>query len=297
MFDGLNGYAVGDPTPAGSYWVLKRTTNAGDTWFNAASLPGFGIEAGWNNSMMWFDSTYGWFGTNVNRIYRTTNGGRSWIGVNVSPVNTFSVWFNSLNLGLAGTNYRSTDTGATWNLVPNAPSGMVLGLSGLKSSQRFWATVGTNIFYSSNAGNLWTTSTPHGYIGTRELNHISIATVSGRPFGWAVGANGFIVYYATLTPGVHDGDENAPREFELLQNYPNPFNPSTTLSFSIPYSSFVILRVYDVLGREVATLVNEEKEPGRHTAVLDGKKLSSGVYICRLASGHFTQAMKMLLLR
>ena len=70
-----------------------------------------------------------------------------------------------------------------------------------------------------------------------------------------------------------------PAKFELYQNYPNPFNPSTTISFVIPNSSFVILKVFDVLGREVATLINEEKEPGYHSILWNGSDNSSGMYI------------------
>ena len=70
-----------------------------------------------------------------------------------------------------------------------------------------------------------------------------------------------------------------PAKFELYQNYPNPFNPSTTISFVIPNSSFVILKVFDVLGREVATLINEEKEPGYHSIQWNGSDNSSGMYI------------------
>ena len=70
-----------------------------------------------------------------------------------------------------------------------------------------------------------------------------------------------------------------PAKFELYQNYPNPFNPTTTISFVIPNSSFVILKVFDVLGREVATLINEEKEPGYHSIQWNGSDNSSGMYI------------------
>ncbi|MEK9136402.1 MAG: hypothetical protein AAB393_04715, partial [Bacteroidota bacterium] len=234
MFDATNGYALGDPNPPGTNWVLKRTTNGGETWFSTSSLPGPGSEAGWNNGMMWYDSTYGWFGTNNGRMYRTTNGGRSWIGVNVGPVNTYAVWFNSLTLGLAGTNYRSTDTGATWNPIPGAPQGMVFGLSGHRGTQEFWATIGTGIYYTSNGGNSWTQSAPHGYSGTRALNHISVVKAGNLPFGWVVGANGFIAQYGEGPDDVSDGTENLPTEFSLSQNYPNPFNPTTTVHYSLP---------------------------------------------------------------
>ncbi len=83
----------------------------------------------------------------------------------------------------------------------------------------------------------------------------------------------------------------------LMQNYPNPFNPGTKIKFVIPKSSFVNLKVYDVLGREVATLVNEEKHPGSYGIVFDGSNLPSGIYLYKLNAGNFTSTKKLILLK
>jgi hypothetical protein len=88
-----------------------------------------------------------------------------------------------------------------------------------------------------------------------------------------------------------------PTRFALHQNHPNPFNPSTTFTFDIPYSIFVILRVYDVLGREVTTLVNEVKQPGRYEVTWDGSGIASGVYFYRLQAGGFVTTKKLNLIR
>jgi len=88
-----------------------------------------------------------------------------------------------------------------------------------------------------------------------------------------------------------------PKEYALRQNYPNPFNPSTTISFDIPRQSHVKLVIYDVLGRQVRTLVDEEKVPGRYTVNFDASNLPSGVYLCRIAAGDFTQVRKMLVVK
>jgi len=97
---------------------------------------------------------------------------------------------------------------------------------------------------------------------------------------------------------------NIPEEFNLLQNYPNPFNPSTTIKYSIPNvtlsgveGSRVQLKVYDIIGNEIATLVNEEKAPGVYSVTFDASKLSSGVYFYRLQAGSFIETKKMILLR
>ncbi|MCK9408914.1 MAG: T9SS type A sorting domain-containing protein, partial [Bacteroidetes bacterium] len=90
---------------------------------------------------------------------------------------------------------------------------------------------------------------------------------------------------------------NAPKEFALEQNYPNPFNPATVISYQLPVSSLVTLKVYDAIGREVATLVNEVKEAGSYSSQFDGTKLSSGIYFARLQSGDKVQLKKMILLK
>jgi hypothetical protein len=88
-----------------------------------------------------------------------------------------------------------------------------------------------------------------------------------------------------------------PKEFELLQNYPNPLNPTTIISYQLPVNSFVTLNVYDVIGREVRTLVNGPKASGSYTIQFDGSDLPSGVYFYRLRAGDFTSVKKLILLK
>ncbi len=98
------------------------------------------------------------------------------------------------------------------------------------------------------------------------------------------------------TTGVEYSNE-IPQNFELLQNYPNPFNPSTLIKFKLTEQSFVELKVFDMLGREVATLVNEIMPSGNHQATFDGRNLSSGIYIYTLRSGNLIQSKKMILVK
>lgn len=86
-------------------------------------------------------------------------------------------------------------------------------------------------------------------------------------------------------------------EYALEQNYPNPFNPTTTISYAIPQDGMVTLKIYDALGREVKTLVNEFKQTGRYTTEFDASTLSSGVYIYKLASDKYSSVKKMLLVK
>jgi len=88
-----------------------------------------------------------------------------------------------------------------------------------------------------------------------------------------------------------------PQNFELTQNYPNPFNPSTKIEYSIPEASFVQLKVYDILGNEVATLINEEQSAGSYRADFSGANLSSGLYIAKLQAGYYSKTIKMTLLK
>ncbi len=88
-----------------------------------------------------------------------------------------------------------------------------------------------------------------------------------------------------------------PTKFELLQNYPNPFNPVTSIKFSLPRKSKVLLKVYDILGKEVAELVNEEKPAGEYTVQFNGANLASGVYFYRISTGNFTNVKKLILMK
>jgi hypothetical protein len=84
-------------------------------------------------------------------------------------------------------------------------------------------------------------------------------------------------------------------KYSLEQNFPNPFNPSTTIRYQIPNDGLVTLKVYDILGSEVTTLVNEQKSTGSYEVNFDASRLASGVYIYKITSGNFVSSKKMLL--
>jgi subtilisin family serine protease len=123
------------------------------------------------------------------------------------------------------------------------------------------------------------------------------------------GANGFTLdqvvspafavgNWDTLATGVEPPpDQGIPKRFALEQNYPNPFNPTTVISYELPALSSVVLKVYDVLGREVATLVNEKKAAGTYSVTWNASSMSSGVYFYRLQAGEYSETKKLLLLR
>jgi len=97
--------------------------------------------------------------------------------------------------------------------------------------------------------------------------------------------------------GVDSENQLIPQQYALYQNYPNPFNPSTKIKFQIPENSFVTLKVYDVLGNEVATLVNQEKPIGSYNVEFDASSLPSGIYLYQLQAGNYFETKKMILLK
>jgi hypothetical protein len=113
-----------------------------------------------------------------------------------------------------------------------------------------------------------------------------------------VGTAGGGVWKRALTElSVGPSSNKVPAQFSLSQNYPNPFNPATTVRYSLPHRSQVLLTVYNTLGQEVATLVQEQQEAGSYEVKFDGSALASGVYFYRLQTGSFVDTKRLLLLK
>jgi hypothetical protein len=109
---------------------------------------------------------------------------------------------------------------------------------------------------------------------------------------------GQVVAAAGIVTSVRPGATETPQSFSLSQNYPNPFNPSTTIEFSLPQKSHITLKVYNVLGQTIATLVDGEKEAGSFKVSLNGESLASGMYIYRLSTdGGRSESRRMMLLK
>jgi hypothetical protein len=97
--------------------------------------------------------------------------------------------------------------------------------------------------------------------------------------------------------GITGNENGIPKAFDLKQNYPNPFNPVTKISFAIPKQSMTTLKIFDVLGREVSTLVNGNVEAGYYVYDFDASSLSSGVYFYKMTAGNFEKTMKMIVMK
>jgi len=97
--------------------------------------------------------------------------------------------------------------------------------------------------------------------------------------------------------GITGESGTIPKDFTLSQNFPNPFNPSTVIKYQLPKESFVTIKIYDLLGRDVKTLVKEEKSTGSYSVKFNSANLPSGIYLYRLQAGDFVQTRKMILLK
>jgi len=106
-----------------------------------------------------------------------------------------------------------------------------------------------------------------------------------------------LIWWGDIPTQVNKDSINLPVKFTLQQNFPNPFNPNTTIQFSLREQSFVVLKVFDALGREVRTLVNEHQQSGMHMVIFDGTNLPSGVYFYKLEAGTCSDTKKFLLLK
>jgi len=112
-----------------------------------------------------------------------------------------------------------------------------------------------------------------------------------------VGSFALIDHLSFTDPSAVEQISGLPEDFSLSQNYPNPFNPSTNIEYTIPEASFVQLKIYDILGNEVATLVNEEQSPGSYRTDFTANHLASGFYVAQLRTGNYTKTIKMSLMK
>jgi len=131
------------------------------------------------------------------------------------------------------------------------------------------------------------------------LQDLHVQSIAASPSGYVfVGTSSGLVYRSSQpTTGIVAPENSTPEEFTLEQNFPNPFNPATTIRFSVPTSSFVTLKVHNLLGEEITTLVSERLGAGTYTIRWDANTFPSGVYFCRLQAGDLTETKKLTLLR
>jgi len=313
-------YFHGDPV--GGRFEFYRTTNKGATWDSTGLYaPSFGGESGSVYSLDVNQQVISFGAIGNSAVYFSTNGGVNWQRkiVNATLLDIAYTLFKDGTNGIVGDSYllyRTTDGGNNWIQLPFNGRNYVQGIAGF--GNHLYAGRRYVIYYSSNYGNSWVRQ-------DSSIANIGLWAFQGKYYNgklnmWGVGEAGRISYYA-FPVGIKQLSKNIPENFKLLQNYPNPFNPSTTIRYEIPGLSSprtdplssprtdplssprilggepVTLKVYDIMGREIATLVNERQSPGTYEVTIDGSGFASGVYFYRLTSENFSETKKMLMIK
>ncbi|MFA7360925.1 MAG: T9SS type A sorting domain-containing protein [Candidatus Kapaibacterium sp.] len=288
MTDANTAYQVGDPV--GGNWTFLKSTNGGDNWSTWATVPT--TAAGWNNSLMILGNNV-WMGTNANYLMYSSNLGANWSQQTTTFTNQYAVWFNSATVGLAAYTALNvtTNSGTNWSALASPLATSVGGITG--TGNEWWvAPQSTAIYYSSNNGTVWSTAytAPDGL-----YRHITKARTGNTI--WAVRSNGKISRYGTPITGITVVGSEIPSSYAVSQNFPNPFNPTTKINFALPKSGLVTMKVYDILGKEVATLVNEVKNAGSYTVDFNASNLTSGMYFYKVSVNGFSEVKKMMLIK
>lgn len=290
-----NVIAVGDSG------VILKSTDHGLSWEVVVSPVSENLRAGE------IRGNYIAVGGEGYSLYQSSDDGSNWeqifIGDKITtegPAYFNAIFFYDDNVGYVGGTGgymgKTTDGGVTWN--PRVAPDFDEINDILFISPDSGAVVGSNgtVRFTTDGGDTWEEDPDL----TNALDGKSIKKVRSldNTLGIAIGDSGLVVYFSTDSISVSvDEKGNNIQNYSLSNNYPNPFNPSTIIKYSLPYYGFVTLRVYDMLGREIATLVNEEKPPGTYEANFDASNLATGIYFYKLQVGSFVETKKMILLK
>jgi len=278
---------------------IIHTTNAGTNWVLQSSL---GIST---FKIYFSDLLNGWVTGFGSVVKYTSNGGTSWVDrtpPGVDPLGyIWSIKFLNQNTGwMAGLNYnsyslfRTTNGGVHWDSCAVSPRPSIIWGLSFVNAMTGYACAPSAIFKTTNGGVNWVSQTlpPN----TPILYDIQFANADT---GFAVGQNATILYTTSggQPIGITPISTQIPKSFLLSQNYPNPFNPSTNISIAIPKTGFVKLFIYDALGREVVTLVNQQLNAGIYKVDWNASKQASGIYFYKLITGDHSETKKMVLVK
>jgi len=270
-----------------------RSTDDGLTWqLTNSGLTQFSIYSfGFADSVMVFCSSYD------ATVYRSTNYGDSWTSIFLpagsGDVNSLAAYNGILYAGTGGQGVFATDYNQiNWEVKNNGLLSTNIRKIKINSNGYLYVlTLNGGIYRSLDSGNGW-----HEF--NSGLTELTVSSLALAPDGFLYcGTESGKIFRSSSTTSVDEGEEVIAESFILNQNYPNPFNPTTTINYSLPVTGFVTLKVYDVLGNEVRTLVKEEKSAGSHKAEFRADGLTSGIYFYRLQSGDFVESIKMILLK
>jgi hypothetical protein len=232
-------------------------------------------------------------------VFLSTNNGTSWTAVNSGLTDTtvvsFAVLGTNLFAGVAGTGgdgvFLSTNNGTSWTAVNNGLPKDVWSLA--ISGTNLFAGTNFGVFLSTNNGNSWTAVNT----GLTNTNVASFAVSGTNLFAGTSNAGVWRRPLSEMVTGVEDNLNNLPTDYALSQNYPNPFNPSTIISYSLPTENKVTVKIYNLLGQEIKTIVDRTESAGDHQITFNAGNLPSGIYLYRIQAGEFIQTRKMVLLK
>jgi len=313
----------------GDNGTILKTTNTGSTWIQKQSHTQRNL-----NSIFFFSTQLGW-ACGMDTVLLTTDQGETWSPQYVSAIAHRDISFRNSQegwvVGLYGSCFKSTNGGNSWNSIGAPISGRSLFGICFPSSSKGIVIGGEQIAVTTNGGASWSSVYSSG---GSQLNSVSFAdslvgwvvgtdkiikTTDGggtwreqswpSPYGYLFAVHspdkkhsytiGDGIFLKTIDGGgvtsVPRLTNDPPKSFTLYQNYPNPFNPTTTIDFELPSSSFVTLKIFDVLGREVAALVARELTAGHYSQVWDATPYSSGVYFYFLQSENSKKVNKLIL--
>ena len=283
--------------------VILKSIDRGNTWQSIRSNTG-----GTYNRIQFIDDTTGWVSSYLgNSLLKTVDGGVSWNTQLVdSGLSLYAFQFTNADYGWAVGDYnygknifRTADGGIHWNPCSNTPIAdftavsFVDGEIGWVGGYDYLDRI-SSLAKTTDGGTSWHIQNAPNTEGFSYIKFLNQTT------GWAVG-NGI---FKTVDGGgivyiKHDeiSGKIFPRGICLYQNYPNPFNPSTTFKYYLSSSGHVTLRIYDVLGRVIETLIDKHQEQGEHQAKWEAINLPSGIYFFQLKAGKYSETKKMILLR
>jgi photosystem II stability/assembly factor-like uncharacterized protein len=273
-----------DPVAATGPSFIYRSNDAGATWFlSSTGLPSTTAD---NNPVREMKVSRADTGVVLAALFFNSTTGGAWVSTNGG-----GSWTQRITglPAVAGNLLRACF------IRPGSSTEFYLGIDN--------ATTG-GVYRSTNAGLTWSVFNGGSVLTNYATRSFTFRTSPDSTLYTGVGSTAIInppgmgIYEFTFTPvGINDPNSQLPNTFNLEQNYPNPFNPSTVISYSVPSQSFVTIKVYDLSGSEVKTLVSETRAAGNHQVTFTGDGLSSGVYLYKLSAGNYTETKKMILIK
>lgn len=275
---------------AGTSDGVFRSTNHGDEWVHTA-LSNIHVEA------LAIDTKDQIFAGTPNGVYRSSENGESWSRLGLSNVSVTVIAFTpngDLFVGTSGGGiYRSNDGGETWVESNEGILNRFVWSFAVNAEGDIYAGTEEGLYHSTDRGDSW-----KEFINGLTYTYVrSLCVSDGGQQIYAGTWGGGVFRYGETATTIKESSKKIPYSFVLQQNYPNPFNPLTTISFSLPYASFVDLSVYNSNGQKIATLAREFRGAGHHSATWNASGFNSGIYLYRLDTGKYTETRKCVLLK